>query len=86
MAEPTPIGCRGGCGAKQADDEAAMHAGWLYLQITNGWRCGKCERELRAASSIVGMGDDAGDPLAPTDRGAIAKETASGIMAPAVRG
>lgn len=80
------IGCRGGCGLKMADDDAASQAGWNYLEITKGWRCGTCERELRAASGIVGHGLDSGDDLAPDSRGALPKETASTITAPAVRG
>lgn len=78
------IGCRGGCDAKQADEEAAARAGWRYLEITKGWRCGACDHTLVAASTIVGSGDCSGDPLAPHDRGALARETASTILAPSV--
>jgi hypothetical protein len=78
------IGCRGACGAKQPDSDAAAQAGWRYLEITNGWRCGACDRDLEAASAIVGMGEDGGDPLDPTSRGALPKETASTITAPTV--
>lgn len=80
----TFIGCRGGCGAKQVDGEAAAHAGWRYLEITRGWRCAACDRALTAASGIVGRGVDAGDSLDPSDRGALPKETASTILAPSV--
>lgn len=78
------IGCRGGCGAKQPDDDAAALAGWRYLQITKGWRCGPCDRDLVAASSLRGQGADTGDALDPQDRGALPKETASSILAPSV--
>lgn len=80
------IGCRGGCGGKQPDDEAAARAGWRYLEITKGWRCGSCERALALASTMHGHGTDGGDALNPHDRGALPKETASTIMPPSVRG
>lgn len=86
MTETTIIGCRGGCGAKQPDDAAAARAGWRYLEITKGWRCGSCERELAQASTMQGQGDGSVAELPPTDRGALPKETASTILAPAVKG
>jgi hypothetical protein len=78
------VGCRGMCGAQVPDEDAAMKAGWSYLQITKGWRCGTCERELAAANSIVGQDEGTADTLAPHDRGALPKETASTILAPSV--
>jgi hypothetical protein len=79
------IRCRGQCGAVVADDRAALQAGWSYLQITAGWRCGACERELYAASHIVGTDTVTSDALDPKSRGALPKETASSILPPTVK-
>jgi hypothetical protein len=85
--DATPVvKCRGGCGKSHPTDDAAMHAGWTYLWITKGYRCGDCERELRAAGSIVGTDQITSDPLPKDSRGALPKETASTIMQPSVRG
>lgn len=78
--------CKGECGAKVADDEAATAAGWEYLSISGKYRCGKCTRELRAAGRMVGT--EPGifvDPLPADSRGALPKETASSISAPTVK-
>lgn len=80
------ISCRGACGKKVADPEAAGAAGWVYLQITRGYRCPDCEEDLRKASALVGMGDGAIQDLPPDSRGALPKETASGILPPALKG
>lgn len=140
MAEPTPIGCRGGCGAKQPDDEA--YRATVAMLMMHAKPAKKVTREeileiaamsvddLRRrtvvardwhrlfASCLDGLPElqELGAPpdgcwfprdirrvvenlltrnarlksIAPTAKaeagGAIAKETASGIMAPAVRG
>lgn len=78
------IGCRGGCGAKVVDEEAAQAAGWAFLEISKGYRCGACDRELRAANAIVGTDGQTLDALPPDSRGALPKETASTIAAPSV--
>lgn len=80
------ITCRGQCGATAATDDEAMHRGWSFLQITGGWRCGRCEGELLAAGRLVGTDDQTADELPPDSRGALPRETASGIVAPAVKG
>lgn len=63
-----------------------MHRGWSFLQITGGWRCGRCDGELQAASRMVGTDDQTTDTLPADSRGALPRETASGIVAPAVKG
>lgn len=81
------IGCRGLCGAELKDEDAATKAGWSYLQITAGWRCGSCDRELFAASKLVGINGTSSEDLIPsTSRGALPKETASTILPPSVKG
>lgn len=86
MADTPTIRCRGLCGAALPDDEAALRAGWSYLQITTGWRCGLCERELRAAGGIAGHDQASEDALPPSSRGALPRETASSILPPSVKG
>lgn len=86
MIDDTSIRCRGLCGSAVPDDEAALRAGWSYLQITAGWRCGSCERELRAAGRITGHDQADADTLAPDSRGALPKSTASTILPPSVKG
>lgn len=78
------INCRSGCGVTMADEAAAIQAGWWYLQITRGWRCPSCDRELLNASSLVGTADETTDTLDPNSRGALPKETASTILPPTV--
>jgi hypothetical protein len=81
------IRCRSQCGASVSDDDAALRAGWSYLQITAGWRCGACNRALIAARDIVGgQGGFSADPLPPDSRGALPRETASSILPPSVKG
>jgi hypothetical protein len=81
-----PIYCSAGCKRTVTDEEAATVAGWEQLSITMRWRCGACGRELAAASSIVGMVDAPFVDALPADsRGALPRETASSIMAAAVR-
>lgn len=80
------VRCRGLCGSTLPNDDAAMHAGWSYLQITAGWRCGSCERALIAAGRIVGTVGAAGDALPADSRGALPRETASSILPPSVKG
>lgn len=81
-----PIRCRGLCDASVVDDEAALRAGWSYLQITAGWRCGPCGRALLAAAHFVGTDQPAAvDTLPPNSRGALPKETASTVLPPSVR-
>lgn len=79
------IGCRDSCGARVPDETAAMQAGWSYLHVTGGWRCGPCAAALRVAAGIPGpAGAPMVDPLPPNSRGALPKETASTISAPVV--
>lgn len=81
------IACRDECGAKVADGEAALQAGWAWLSIQGAWRCGACAGALYRASKIEGAPAPATfvDPLPPGSRGALPKETASSIAAPVVR-
>lgn len=71
------ISCSAGC-KRQVEDPA--QAGWWFLEISSRWRCGACDRELRAASEITGMHGDSGDALSKDSRGALSKETASTIL------
>lgn len=44
------IGCAAECGNKVVDDpinNPIEGTGWVYLPITNRWRCVECERALR---------------------------------------
>lgn len=81
------IGCRDSCGREvRGFEEDALLVGWHYLDITKNWRCPDCTRALGAAQNIVGTeGGYAPDPLPPTSRGALAKETASSIYPPVVK-
>jgi hypothetical protein len=81
-AQPT-IGCAVGCGRKWLADDIEA-SGWDYLSISNRYRCIACTQELVAAREFVGTeGGYSIDPLPPTSRGALRKETASSITAPA---
>lgn len=80
------LGCRDSCGKIVVDEEAALQAGWHYLMITKQWRCGECARSLGLAQHLPGTpGAYRPDPLPPTSRGALSKETASGILPPSVK-
>ena len=82
---PAKVGCRDGCGRSYATEEEPTQQGWSWLPIVRGWRCPECRRALEAARSIEPLA--AGeflDPLPPTSRGALPKETASTIVAPTV--
>lgn len=79
------IACRGMCGAKVEDEDAATRAGWDYLSITAGYRCGTCGLALREAAKLPGTPDATVDTIAPHSRGAIKKETASTILPPTVK-
>ncbi len=82
-----PIACRDACGAKVADQEAALQAGWSWLSIIGAWRCGDCEGALMRASRIEGARPDPVfiDQIPPASIGALRKETASTIKAPSVK-
>lgn len=87
MSDAPSIRCRGQCGSALPDDEAAQRAGWSYLQITAGWRCGACERALIEAAHLTGTpGGYSPDPLPSSSRGALPRETASSILPPSVKG
>ena len=80
------MNCRDMCGASVADQDAAMQAGWSYLHVAGGWRCGACTHTLALAARL--QGTEAAytpDPLPPHSRGALPKETASGILPPTVK-
>ena len=79
------IPCSAGCKRQVADEDAATAASWDYLSITARWRCPTCWRELRAAQSFTGVEGQTADNLAPGDRGAIRKETASTILPASVK-
>jgi hypothetical protein len=79
------IGCRDQCGRKQPHEDAAMQAGWSYLHITGGWRCGACDSTLRGAARIVGRQERGSDPLPPDSLGALKHKTASSITPPVVK-
>lgn len=89
---PEVIPCRDGCGATVIDDlvdgmHAAEHAGWSWLAVTGSWRCGACEGALWRARGVEGTAAQPFvDPLPADSRGALKRETASSILAPAVRG
>lgn len=85
MTEPA-IKCRGQCGLAVVNDEDAVRAGWTYLQITRGWRCGACGRALRAAAEIKGSAEVPSDALPSNSIGALRRETASTILPPSVKG
>lgn len=81
------ISCRDECGTRINDEIAAAIAGWSYLSITRSYRCGVCCRVLAAAFATVGreaLASDCVDRLDPRSRGALPRETASGITAPTV--
>lgn len=89
IVNPPPakvIACRDECGARVADDESALAAGWSYQSIRGAWRCGACAYALSAAYQITGTPapTEFVDPLPPGSRGALRKETASTIAAPVV--
>lgn len=87
IIDDTRVRCRGLCGAAHTDENAALRAGWSCLQITAGWRCGACERALLAAGRMKGHDRPSdGDPLPLDSRGALPRETATSILAPAVKG
>ena len=81
------VACREGkaCGKEVASDDEAMQAGWTWLAVAGGWRCGDCVRSLRQAGAIAGTDGQTEDLLDPKSRGALPKETASGILPPVVR-
>ena len=81
------VACREGeaCGKEVASEDEAMQAGWSWLAVAGGWRCGDCVQILLQAGAIVGTGGQTEDKLDPTSRGALPKETASSITPPAVR-
>lgn len=81
---PELIRCRDECGATVPEDRIEG-AGWEYLEIQKAYRCTACWNQLRAASGQVGMGSGAVVDLPPDSRGAIRKETASGITPPSVK-
>jgi hypothetical protein len=82
-APPPTVGCAAGCGSNWLASDIEK-SGWDYLSISGRWRCQTCYSELVAAREIIGVeGSYAPDPLPPTSRGALRKETASTIMAPA---
>ena len=81
------IGCRDSCGAKvEGFEEDALKAGWHYLMITKNWRCPDCTRALGMAQHLQGTpGGYTPDRLDPKSRGALPRETASGILPPSVK-
>jgi len=82
------IRCHDACGATITvlEPHEAIAAGWHHLSITGSWRCGPCARALGYAAQIVGTeGGYSPDPLPPTSRGALPKETASSILPPTVK-
>lgn len=86
MSQVITLACRDECGARVADDEAALAAGWSYLSIRAAWRCGACARALIDAAQIPGeSAGDFVDQLPAGSRGALRKETASTIAAPVVK-
>lgn len=84
------IRCAGQCGAGVEDIDAAQRAGWSLLHISMRWRCGACERALRAASGVVGEAAPTGDPLPADSIGALkhrgARPTADTIVIPYLKG
>lgn len=80
------VSCRGECGKTHPDEAAAEHAGWNYLWITKGWRCGDCARALHAAGQMSGTDGMTQDTLPKDSRGALPKETASTILPASVKG
>jgi hypothetical protein len=82
-----PVSCA--CGTATPDP---LQAGWTHLQLTNGWRCGRCARELAEAGKWSGApGDpDFRDPLPPDSIGALKRPSsdrtlAETILPPAVK-
>lgn len=59
-----------------------MRAGYTCLSIAGGWRCGPCVALLLAAGAMEGTAGMTPDPLPPTSRGAIPRETAATILPP----
>ena len=81
------IRCVGECGRDVGDEKDALTAGWSYLSIRGGWRCGTCEGELYRAQQFTGVqGTQFVDQLPADSRGALKKETASTITPPSVKG
>ena len=77
------ISCNAGCRSEVENAKAAEDAGWSFLPISGGYRCGGCERELAAANHILGTNAVTIDTLDPKSRGALPKATAQTIKGPA---
>ena len=81
------IGCRDECGASfTVEPGDAFPGDWRYLEASKAWRCPTCHRALAAMACAEGTGTPTVDTLPPDSRGALPKETASGIVPPKVPG
>lgn len=80
------VSCFGGCGKSYAGEDEAAKAGCLWLPVARAWRCMSCVNELLEVSKTTGRGTETIDNLSVHDRGALAKETASTIVEPRVKG
>lgn len=45
------IRCRDACGAHVADMDEALAKAWTFLEISKGWRCPDCARELNRVNT-----------------------------------
>jgi hypothetical protein len=76
MADTTTtptLGCRDSCGARVADQDAALAEGWSWLEIAKQWRCPACWRALQAAGPMRGTDGQTTDNLPPDSIGALKK-------------
>lgn len=83
MSDDPTVRCRDRCGRSQPNEDAALQAGWSWLSIAGGWRCGPCGGALAAAARLRGPDELPRDALPPDSRGALTRETASSITPPA---
>lgn len=66
------IFCAGGCKRSVPDPDAALRAGWSFLEITGRYRCGECGRRLQWASMVEGAASrNEPDKLPPDSIGAL---------------
>lgn len=78
------MNCRDDCGKEVADESAALAAGWTWLAVAGGWRCGPCVAHCLAVSKLVGTDGETVDALPKDSRGALPKDT-SGTITPPTR-